>query len=136
MNRNIEVINENLWAVNQYYVKQGFIQELKILPNKTPELYDISLTNQGILVLNKAAYSYEVTKLLVIRIMRHTDEQLRVAQEKIQRVENPDAYEKMYLNVLEWEIKRRCVKAAYIKSLPKPTFRDKLKNYIRKKVKG
>ena len=74
MNRNIEVINENLWAVNQYYVKQGFIQELKILPNKTPELYDISLTNQGILVLNKAAYSYEVTKLLVIRIMRHTDE--------------------------------------------------------------
>ena len=75
MNKNIEIINPNLWAVNQWYVKKGFVRELKNLPGTHPE-------QQGILVLNKAAYSYEVTKLLVLRIMGHTDEQLRAAQEK------------------------------------------------------
>ncbi len=82
MNKNIEIINPNLWAVNQWYVKKGFVRELKNLPGTHPEQHGISLTQQGILVLNKAAYSYEVTKLLVLRIMGHTDEQLRAAQEK------------------------------------------------------
>jgi hypothetical protein len=50
-------------------------------------------------------------------------------------IKKPDTYEKMYLNVLGWEIKRRCVKADYLSSLPKQTFKDKLKTYIRKKVK-
>lgn len=75
MNRNIEVINENLWAVNQEYVKQGYIKELSSLPRITPELHNISLTNQGILVLNKGVPGYEMTKKFVIRIMGHTDEQ-------------------------------------------------------------
>lgn len=82
MNKNIEIINPNLWAVNQWYVKKGFVRELKNLPGTHPEQHGISLTQRGILVLNKAAYSYEVTKLLVLRIMGHTDEQLRAAQEK------------------------------------------------------
>lgn len=30
MNKNIEVINENLWAVNYNYVKVGYIQELTL----------------------------------------------------------------------------------------------------------
>ncbi len=89
MNKNIEVINENLWAVNSAYIRMG-----------------------------------------------HSDEQLNFALDKMRKVSEPDAYEKMYLNVLEWEIKRRCVKADYLSSQPKPTFKDKIiKWMIRKKVR-
>lgn len=36
MNENIEVVNENLWCVNQYHVQAGFIKELTLLPGTTP----------------------------------------------------------------------------------------------------
>lgn len=32
MNGNIEVVNENLWCVNQHYVHAGYIKELTLLP--------------------------------------------------------------------------------------------------------
>lgn len=69
---------------------------------------------------------------MLLRVMGHTDEQLEYARQKMQKVETPDAYVKMYLNVLEWEIKRRCVKAEYIASLPKPTLLDKFKSKAKK----
>lgn len=78
-------------------------------------------------MLNTAAPAYEITRKMLLRVMGHTDEQLEYAQQKMQKVEKPDAYVKMYLNVLEWEIKRRCVKAEYIASQPKPTLLDKFK---------
>lgn len=131
MNRNIEVINENLWAVNQYYVKVGYIKELKNLPSKKPEKHGISLTNQGILILNTADPVYSITRKLLLRIMEHSDEQLQFAVHEIREVQEPDGYEKMYLNVLEWEIKRRFVKAEYLKSLPKPTYKDKFTKWLR-----
>lgn len=135
MNKNIEVINENLWAVNQQYVKQGYIQDLTNLPGTSPELQDISLTNDGIMILNKCSPIYDVLRKFVPRIMEHTDDQLKAAHEKMQKVKKPDAYEKMYLGVLGWEIKRRCVKAEYIASLPVPTLKDKIIGFLRKKVK-
>jgi len=49
-----------------------------------------------------------------------------------ERFVGDELYVKMYLNVLEWEIKRRCVKAEYIASLPKPTLLDKVKNKAKK----
>lgn len=70
------------------------------------------------------------------RIMGHSDEQLNFAVDKMRKVSEPDAYERMYLNVLEWEIKRRCVKSEYLSDQPKPTFKDKIiKWMIRKKVR-
>ncbi len=133
MNGNIEVINEHLWAVNQEYVKAGYIKEIASLPGNTPEKNNISLTDQGILILNKNAPSYDVTRKLVIRVMGHTDDQLNFAHEKMLKVEKPDAYEKMYLNVLGWEIKRRCVRADYLKSQSKPTFKDKIKKFLERR---
>lgn len=132
MNKNIDVINENLWAVNQWYVKQGYIKDLTILPGKVPELHDASLTNDGILILNKSSPSYEILKKILLRIMGHTTEQLQNAYKKMQQMEKPDAYEKMYLCLLEWEIKRRCVKAEYAASLSKPTLKDKIILFLRK----
>lgn len=131
MNGNIEVVNENLWCVNQHYVHAGYIKELTLLPGTSLDK-EIYLTNQGILVLNTAAPAYEITRKMLLRVMGHTDEQLEYAQQKMQKVEKPDAYVKMYLNVLEWEIERRCVKAEYIASQPKPTFLDKFKSKAKK----
>ncbi len=54
MNGNIEVVNENLWCVNQHYVHAGYIKELTLLPGTSLDK-EIYLTNQGILVLNTAA---------------------------------------------------------------------------------
>ena len=100
MNGNIEVVNENLWCVNQYHVQAGFIKELTLLPGTTPDK-EIFLTDQGILVLNTAAPAYGITRKMLLRVMGHTDEQLEYAQQKMQKVENPDAYVKMYLKVLD-----------------------------------
>ena len=75
MNGNIEVVNENLWCVNQHYVHAGYIKELTLLPGTSLDK-EIYLTNQGILVLNTAAPAYEVTRKMLLRVMGHTDEQL------------------------------------------------------------
>lgn len=137
MNKNIEVINENLWAVNSAYIRMGLIQELVPLSEGiTSENPYASLTNDGILILKNESEFYPILKNLMQRIMGHSDEQLKFAEDKMRKVSEQDAYEKMYLNVLEWEIKRRCVKADYLSSQPKPTFKDKIiKWMIRKKVR-
>lgn len=119
MNRNIEVINENLWAVNQYFVKEGYIKELVTLPECSPEKEDACLKEDGVLILNKASPVYEVCKKLMIRIMPYSDEKLKGAFEQMATVENPDAYEFMYYHVLGWEIKRREVQADYLKNCTK-----------------
>lgn len=137
MNKNIEVINENLWAVNSAYIRMGYIQELVPLSEGiTSENPYASLTNDGILILKSESEFYPILKNLMQRIMGHSDEQLNFAVDKMRKVSEPDAYEKMYLNVLEWEIKRRCVKSEYLSDQPKPTFKDKIiKWMIRKKVR-
>lgn len=136
MNKNIEVINENLWVVNSAYIKMGYIQELVPLSEGiTSENPYASLTNDGILILKNESEFFPILKNLMQRIMNHSDEQLNFAVDKMRKVSEPDAYEKMYLNVLEWEMKRRCVKAEYLSSQPKPTFKDKIIMWIRKKVK-
>lgn len=135
MNKNIEVINENLWAVNSAYIRMGYIQELVPLSKGiTSENPYASLTNDGILILKTESEFYPILKNLMQRIMGHSDEQLMYAIAKMRKVSEPDAYEKMYLNVLEWEIKRRCVKAVHCQ--PIPTLIGKIiKRMIRKKVR-
>lgn len=135
MNKNIEVINEYLWAVNQEYVKMGMIQELVTLPGCSPELEDANLTNEGILILNKLSPVYDICKKMMIRIMQHTDEQLNHAYEKMNLIENPDSYESMYRGLIGWELKRRSVRQDFLNSNPEPTIWDKIINYVRKKVK-
>lgn len=120
MNRNIEVINENLWAVNQYYVKGGYVKELVTLPGCSPEKEDACLTEDGILILNKASPVYEVCKGLMIRIIPYSDDLLKSIYELGEKIQNPDPYEFMYFHVIGWEIKRREVKADYMKNYTKP----------------
>ena len=53
MNSNIEVIGENLWAVNFEYVKNDYIQELSFSNMQSTDRLAV-LTDDGIIVLNKA----------------------------------------------------------------------------------
>lgn len=52
MNKNIEVITENLWAVNYSFVKMNFIRELSF--NNSGDVFRLAgLTNDGKIVMNK-----------------------------------------------------------------------------------
>lgn len=58
MNSNIEVIGENLWAVNFQYVKNDYIQELTFNNMKSTDRLAV-LTDDGKIVLNKE-FDYSV----------------------------------------------------------------------------
>jgi hypothetical protein len=132
MNPNIEVITPELWAVHSGYIKAGWIQELTPVPGVESINADASLTNDGIMILKKESELYPTLKQFVPKIMKHTDAELEHCITTMKGKVNPDAYEKLYLNVLQWEIKRRCVRAEYLNSLPKPTFKDRIKKFLRK----
>lgn len=134
MNRNIEVINEHLWTVNMQYVKAGYIGGMKL--NNTSVSDQIYLTNQGIIVIDKdCCISYPAFKMLFSKVMNKTTEELNELLAKGTRMKTPDKVDELLINVVGWEIKRRCVKGEYDASLTQPTFKDKIKNLIRKKVK-
>ena len=86
MNPNIEVIAHDLWAVNFQWVKEGWIKELRFVPDA------------------KCNCEYACLK--------------------------DDGTERLYLNVMEWEIKRRCIKQAYLLNHPKSTLKEKIKKYL------
>ena len=133
MNPNIEIIMPELWAVNSYWVKTGCIKELSPIPGID---YDVnehaSLTDDGIMVLKKDSELYPILKQFVPKIMQHTDEELQYYYKPIHSKVVLDDYERLYLNVMEWEIKRRCVKQEYLMNHPKPTLKDKIKEFFRK----
>ena len=111
MNPNIEVITPVLWGVNSFYVKAGWTKELLPIPQPPDQLLtgskDVSLTDNGIMVLHKESELYPTLKKFVPRIMEHSDEELVTSLQKISSKSNLDNYEKLYKSVLEWEIKRR-----------------------------
>ena len=67
MNQNIEVINENLWAVNSSYIRMGYIQELTPLSEQSDNPY-VSLTNEGIMILKKESEFYPILKKLLVKM--------------------------------------------------------------------
>ncbi|WP_310605081.1 hypothetical protein [Anaerosporobacter sp.] len=133
MNKNIEVINEHLWAVNRAYVKAGYIKELTPIMGSDGINEYASLTDDGIMILNKQSELYPTLKLFIPKIMAYTDEVLLHCMESV-KVNVSDNYEKLYLNVMEWEVKRRCVMAEYLKSHSKLTFKKRIIKSIRKWV--
>lgn len=129
MNRNIEVINENLWAVNMQYLKEGYIEELKLIPNT--EIGQINLSNTGKIILDSEARAYPALKKMFLVFMQKPTDELM----EIMKMPKRDSLDGLCENVVGWETKRRCVKAEYMKTHPQPTFRDKFIKWMRKKVK-
>ena len=122
MNRNIEVINENLWAVNMQYLKEGYIEELKLIPDV--EIGQINLSNTGKIILDSGARAYPAL------MQKPTDELMETM-----KMPKRDSLDGLCENVIGWELKRRCVKAEYMKNLTQSTFKNKFIKWIRKKVK-
>lgn len=133
MNRNIEVINEHLWAVNMQYVKAGYIGGMKLLPDKESD--QINLGSSGVIILDKNSKLYPALKEIFPVVMQKSTDELQSLLDSVKNPELLDAFDDLCVNVVGWEIKRRCVMADYLESLPQPTFNDKIKNFLRKKVK-
>lgn len=131
MNPNIEVITPELWAVNSGYIKAGWIRELIPVPGLESVNKYASLTNDGIMILKKESEFYPVLKQLVPKIMRHTDEELQLCR-RLNYKAVLDDYEKLYLNVMEWEIERRRVRADYLNRFPRPTLKSRIKKFLQK----
>ena len=73
MNKNIEVITENLWAVNYSFVKMNFIKELSF--NNSGDVFALAgLTNDGKIVMNKdLPYAVYVPFLKAIMQMKDSE---------------------------------------------------------------
>lgn len=73
MNKNIEVINENLWAVNYSFVKMNFIKELSF--NNSGDVFALAvLTNDGKIIMNKdLPYAVYVPFLKAIMQMKDSE---------------------------------------------------------------
>lgn len=129
MNGNIEVINENLWAVNMQYVKEGYIEEMKLITTADKEKADqIYLSNTGRIILDSGAEIYPALKKLFLMFMQKSTDELQ----EIMKMNKTDSLDGLCENVVGWEIKRRCVMAEYMKSQPKTALKNKLKQKIKK----
>ena len=139
MNRNIEVINENLWVVNFDYVKMGYIKELSF-PSNSGSDYG-SLTDDGKLIVNSSIDHYQDVIAYMTVIMQIPDEllesihgfysfmKLMVPKSEgfsddemeafIQRMKLHET-KKTYFNLAELEKKRRSIQREYIKGRRKP----------------
>ena len=133
MNGNVEVINEHCWAVKMEYVKSGYIGEMKLMKGKKSEA--INLTDKGVIVINADSKLCPALKILFPKVMQKPTEELQSLIDNIKNPELLDALDDLYVNVAGWEIKRRCALADYLTSQPQPTFKDKIKNFFRKKVR-
>lgn len=152
MNSNIEVINENLWAVEFAYVNQGWIKDLSFCQTKPSDYF--CFTQDGKIVLNKdQSYYKDILKILNI-IMKFRDEQLgsekgyyfflRIfipkadnltdqAFEKFIQSAQLDQVQKLFNQLSDLEQKRRIIHAEYIKGIKKPSGIDKIKKFFKKK---
>lgn len=132
MNPNIEVITPVLWAVNSQWVKAGWISELTPVSDHGASVNQYaSLTNDGIMILKKESEFYPVLKQIIPKIMKHTDQELQLCNQAMNGKLALNDYERMYLNVMEWEIQRRNVRRAYLQEHPQ-TIWGKIRRFLKK----
>ncbi len=132
MNKNIKVINDNLWLVDFQYIMMGYIKEITFINAKADD--PMCLTNDGKLVLNSSIKEcnrmiplieaimkiptnelnmkkgfIEVTKILIPGIGDYTDEKV------LQLTDKPifKNTKLLYDTFCRWEVQRRLLKLEY-----------------------
>lgn len=132
MNKNIKVINDNLWLVDFQYIMMGYIKEITFINAKEDD--PMCLTNDGKLVLNSSIKDcnrmiplieaimkiptnelnmkkgfIEVTKMLIPVIGDYTDEKV------LQLTDKPTfkSTKLLYDTFCRWEVQRRLLKLEY-----------------------
>jgi len=114
MNKNIEVINSHLWAVNYYNLQ--YIKDITYYDNSPDALNKIaSLTSDGIIVLNKDHELWFALKQILLRLMQDDDEGL-IAKINYMQDKNSDGYDRFYKFSLNAELKRREIEKEFKQS--------------------
>lgn len=127
-NPNIEVINDHLWAVNFYYVR--YIDDLTYHCDDHDALdKPASITNDGVIILNKSHEIYPILKNLISRIMESTDYEL-MGKLDYMKDKDRDGYDRFYKLVLETEVKRRSVEKQHKGQLKGKSPLKRLLNFI------
>lgn len=78
MNKNIEVINEKLWAVNFSLIQ--YIKEISYTPDPYYEAYKEfgrMLDDKAVVLLNKDHAGYQLTKQFLLKAMRYSNSKLK-----------------------------------------------------------
>ena len=151
MNKNIEVINENLWVVNFNHIELGYIKELSF--EKTTGDDFMTITEDGKIILNKAENNLDRAIEILTLVMLLPDDLLgtkkgfysfmrnRIPQwakkedkwiDLAVQYYNLDKQKDAYNSVSAWEKERRKVKADYIKR-NKTTGINKIMKIFRRK---
>lgn len=111
MNKNIEVINENLYAVNMSYIKQGYMQELQLLPDSEP-LGNVEMTDQGVILIDQASPIFPALRFAFGKVMEMQTWQLKkIMKDNSKKIQ--DNFDDLIIQVVGWELRRR----AYIEKL-------------------
>lgn len=132
MNANIDIIQEDLVAVNFNYIDIGYIRDFSILPGASINGKDASLSEDGVIILNKNSPVYEVLLKIMPRVMSKSDELLKISIQEFDNKSELDDYERFYRCILGWEIKRRSVKVDYLKRPNQDTLLHRITNLFRK----
>lgn len=114
MNPNIEVINPNLIGVRFSWVEAGFITDFTMLPDKLTNQH-ATLTTDGIIILNRDDEQlYDAfKKMLDVRVMKCTDEQIQSVIQVMESKRNTaewDKYAESLLFLFRLEQTRRTIK--------------------------
>lgn len=105
MNKNIEVINEHLWAVKFSYIPYIDEIEYKADPDTPAYTETVRLANNGLLLLNKDCKYFDTIRKIFTKIMKLCDKQLKFEMEHFK--ENTTNYQVIYSNALFCEAERR-----------------------------
>lgn len=111
MNQNIERINPNLWAVNYHHLE--FMKDITY-QDTSPDAMDkpASLSNDGILVLNKGHELYPTLKLFIPKLMESNDVEL-LNKIRFMKDKDRDGYDRVYKFCLEAEARRRLIEKEF-----------------------
>lgn len=134
MNKNIEIITPELWATYSEWIKAGYIQELKPIPEK--DISQIMLTDKGVLVIDKNSKLYPALKKLFPVVQKMEQEKLERIIEENSNMENLTPLDDLLVNVAGWELKRRMVKQTYLGEHSEATLKTRIKDFLRKAKKG
>lgn len=133
MNKNIEMITPELFAVHSEWIRAGYIKELKPIPEKDiNQIRQIMLTNKGILVIDKSSKLYPALKRLFPVVQKMDQGKLEKIIELNQDMEKLSPLDDLWVNVVGWELKRRSVRESYLQNNSKPTLKNKIINFLRK----
>ena len=107
MNKNIEVINDHLWAVKFSYIP--YIEEIVYKPDPCKPAYTeyAMVTTEGLVILNKDRRGYNSLKAIFMNVMKKSDRQLKFEIEHT--VEKKTDYQVTCAAARLFEIERRSI---------------------------